>query len=154
MKVDLEVFDPAMCCSTGVCGPDVDPKLVHFAADLDYLKNQGVEVRRHNLAHEPGEFINHAVIKDLLARQGIAALPALLVNGKLVSSGCYPDRKDLAKATGVPMGGSAAGAVTAAVPAPASGGCGCRGASAPVTIGAASSKSISCCGGAANEPPV
>jgi hypothetical protein len=29
----LDVFDPAMCCSTGVCGPEVDPQLVQFAAD-------------------------------------------------------------------------------------------------------------------------
>ncbi len=30
----IEVFDPAMCCSTGVCGPQVDPDLARFAADL------------------------------------------------------------------------------------------------------------------------
>jgi len=24
----IEIFDPAMCCSSGVCGPSVDPKLV------------------------------------------------------------------------------------------------------------------------------
>nr|QTX14232.1 Arsenical resistance operon trans-acting repressor ArsD [Klebsiella pneumoniae] len=26
----LTVFDPAMCCSTGVCGSDVDQVLVDF----------------------------------------------------------------------------------------------------------------------------
>ena len=62
MKTFVEVFDPAMCCSTGVCGPDVDPRLVHFAADLDYLKSQGVDVQRHNLAHEPGHFVRGAVV--------------------------------------------------------------------------------------------
>ena len=46
----LQVFDPAMCCSTGVCGPEVDTKLVQFAADLDWLKSQGVIVQRHNLS--------------------------------------------------------------------------------------------------------
>ena len=46
----LQVFDPAMCCSTGVCGPDVDPKLVQFAADLDWLKTQDVIIQRHSLS--------------------------------------------------------------------------------------------------------
>ena len=45
----LEVFDPAMCCSTGVCGVDVDPVLVQFAADLQWLGEQGVEIKRYNL---------------------------------------------------------------------------------------------------------
>jgi hypothetical protein len=26
----MQVFDPAMCCSTGVCGPSVDPTLRAF----------------------------------------------------------------------------------------------------------------------------
>lgn len=49
----LEVYDPAMCCSTGVCGPDVDPALVAFAADLKWVAEQGVEVQRYNLGTEP-----------------------------------------------------------------------------------------------------
>jgi len=47
----LQVFDPAMCCSTGVCGPQVDTQLVQFASDLDWLRSQGVVVKRHNLSH-------------------------------------------------------------------------------------------------------
>jgi len=31
----IQVLDPPRCCSTGVCGPNVDPELVRFAADLD-----------------------------------------------------------------------------------------------------------------------
>ena len=46
----LQVFDPAMCCSTGVCGPSVDPALAHFASDLEALKSAGVVVERFNLA--------------------------------------------------------------------------------------------------------
>ncbi len=146
MKVVLEVFDPAMCCSTGVCGPSVDPKLVHLAADLDYLKKQGVDVRRHNLAHEPGEFVSHAVIQDLLARKGTAALPAILVDGKLVSAGRYPDRSELALAAGVAADASAPGPATTS--APSGGGCGCGGKATPVAIGVASVKQSGCCGGA------
>ena len=33
MSVTIRVFDPAMCCSTGVCGPSVEPDLARFAAE-------------------------------------------------------------------------------------------------------------------------
>ena len=42
----LTVFDPAMCCSTGVCGSDVDQVLVDFSADVQWLKERGVQVER------------------------------------------------------------------------------------------------------------
>lgn len=101
MATILEVFDPAMCCSTGVCGPEVDPKLIHFAADLDWLKSQHVDVRRYNLAHQPGEFARQAAVKDLLTNSGTKALPALVVNGVLASQGRYPDRLELAALAGM-----------------------------------------------------
>ncbi|MDZ7756834.1 arsenic metallochaperone ArsD family protein [Rhodohalobacter sp.] len=55
-KTVLEVYDPAMCCSTGVCGPDVDDEIVDFANDVKWLKTQGVEVKRYNLGQEPEQF--------------------------------------------------------------------------------------------------
>lgn len=48
----LEVFDPAMCCSTGVCGVEVDPVLAQFAADLKWVAEHGIAVERHNLGQE------------------------------------------------------------------------------------------------------
>lgn len=107
--VKLEVFDPAMCCSTGVCGPSVDPALARFAADLDWLAGHGVEVRRFNLGQEPGAFVARAEVKSLLDAQGEAALPAVFADGELRSSGRYPARDELASWTGVarsPAGGA------------------------------------------------
>lgn len=92
----LQVFDPAMCCSTGVCGPDVDTKLVQFAADLDWLKTQDVIVQRHNLSQTPAAFVENEAVKTALAKKGEAALPLLLVNGKVAATGQYPERVELA----------------------------------------------------------
>lgn len=92
----LQVFDPAMCCSTGLCGPDVDSKLVQFAADFDWLKSRGVIVQRHNLSQKPAAFVENAAVRAALKDQGEAALPALLVNGQLAIAGRYPDRAELA----------------------------------------------------------
>ena len=92
----LEIFDPAMCCSTGVCGPSVDPKLVQFAADLKWLEDQGVEVRRFNLAQNPMAFVENELVNAALTEKNEGALPLLLVNGCVVASGRYAERGELA----------------------------------------------------------
>ena len=97
----IQVFDPAMCCSTGVCGPSVDPQLVRFAADLGWLTSQGVAVQRFNLAQEPGAFAENAAAKDALEQAGEAALPLVQVDGEVKSRGAYPSRDELAAWAGV-----------------------------------------------------
>ena len=92
----LEIYDPAMCCTSGICGPDVDPKLVQFAADLDWLKSQGVVVQRHNLSQNPAAFVENEAVKTALTEKGEAALPVLLLNGKVATTGRYPERGELA----------------------------------------------------------
>ncbi len=100
----VKVFDPAMCCSTGVCGPDFDPKIVQFASDLDWLKSQGVIVQRQNLAQNPAAFAENPVVKAALTDKGEHALPLLLFNGKTGFSGRYPERDELAKFLGLTLG--------------------------------------------------
>lgn len=109
----IEVFDPPMCCSTGVCGPSVDPALATFAGDLDWLADQGVVVKRHNLSQEPGAFAEHALIRELLTERGDDALPAVLVEGELRSSGRYPSRQELSSWTLGATPSDVLGAVTA-----------------------------------------
>ena len=75
MSVTLRVFDPAMCCSTGICGPSVDSELVRFAADLDWLKSQGVQVERFNLSQQPAAFASDAEVKAALEARGEDGLP-------------------------------------------------------------------------------
>ncbi|MGA1236100.1 MAG: arsenite efflux transporter metallochaperone ArsD [Limisphaerales bacterium] len=99
----LEVYDPAMCCSTGVCGPQVDPKLVQFAADLDWLKSRGVQVERYNLAQVPAAFAASDIVKATLAGQGTDCLPLVLVDGSVASAGSYPTRREMARWAGVAM---------------------------------------------------
>lgn len=123
----VKVFDPAMCCSSGVCGPSVDPELARFAADLDWLAGEGVSVERFNLAQQPDAFVAHAEVTDALRERGEEALPLILVDGRKVIEGAYPSREQLARwasassekpsdATPAPV---AAGAATGAQ------GCGC-----------------------------
>ncbi len=92
----VEVFDPPMCCSTGVCGPTVDPALATFAADLQWAGGNGAVVTRYNLAQEPGRFASHDAVRKLLAEAGQDVLPVVVVDGEVRSSGRYPDRAEIA----------------------------------------------------------
>ena len=92
----LEVFDPAMCCSTGVCGVEVDPVLAQFAADLKWAAEHGVNVQRHNLGQEPQAFAsNEAVVK--IMQQGMDMLPVIMIDGHIISTGMNPSRQQLAQ---------------------------------------------------------
>lgn len=97
----IEVFDPAMCCSTGVCGPSVDPELARFEADLRWLGARGAEVVRYNLAQEPGAFANRPVIAALMASGGEDVLPIVLIDGAVRFSGTRPSRHELAGPAGL-----------------------------------------------------
>ena len=78
----IEVFDPSLCCSTGVCGVEVDQALVTFAADVDWAKQNGAHIERYNLAQQPQMFADNATVKGFLQRSGQDALPLILVDGE------------------------------------------------------------------------
>ena len=91
----VQVFDKPLCCATGVCGPDVDPVLPRFAADLDWLKQQGHQVERFNLAQQPTAFTENKTVLELVTAQGTDCLPVILVDGRVMSRGNYPTRERL-----------------------------------------------------------
>ncbi|MEY2343305.1 arsenite efflux transporter metallochaperone ArsD [Acidithiobacillus sp. IBUN Pt1247-S3] len=92
----IEVFDPSLCCSTGVCGVNVDQALVNFAADVDWAKQNGAHIERFNLAQQPQAFADNATVRAILQRSGQDALPLILVDGEVVLAGRYPKRTELA----------------------------------------------------------
>ncbi len=100
MSVTIRVFDPAMCCSTGVCGPSVEPELARFAADVDWLQKQGVAVERFNLSQQPGAFASTPAVTEALAR-GNEVLPLVMVGDRIAVEGSYPSRETLAALAGV-----------------------------------------------------
>ena len=114
----IEIFDPALCCSTGVCGADVDQALVSFSADVGWAKQNGARIERFNLAQQPMAFAEDPTVKSFLERSGQEALPLTLVNGEVMLAGRYPNRGELARWAGL---------TEAAVEAKQSGCCGGRG---------------------------
>ncbi len=97
----LQVFDPPLCCSTGVCGPEPDPALARFAADMQWVEGLGVRVERFSLTREPEVFARTPAVAEALRRLSVAALPLVLVDGQIVSEGAYPRRATLAARLGL-----------------------------------------------------
>lgn len=96
----IQIFDPAMCCSSGVCGAEVDQALVTFASDVDWASRQGTNIERFNLANQPQIFADQPVVRSFLQRSGQSSLPLTLVNGEIALAGRYPTREELAQWTG------------------------------------------------------
>lgn len=97
----IQVFDPALCCSTGVCGVEVDQQLVSFSADVDWAKQNGAQIERFNLAQQPLAFAENPIVKGFLERSGQEALPLILVDGEVALAGRYPNRVELARWAGI-----------------------------------------------------
>lgn len=97
----LTIFEPAMCCETGICGVDPDTVLITFTADIEWLRNQGLEVQRYNLAQEPSAFVADSTVKTEINRHGESCLPLLVLDGNVISRGNYPDRAQLQQLTGI-----------------------------------------------------
>jgi hypothetical protein len=109
----IAVFEPALCCNTGVCGEDVDQNLVTFTADMAWLLEQGPSITRHNLANDPMAFAHNEAVKSFLEIAGSAGLPLVLVDGVTVATGRYPTRAELAHWAGLDTPASVpAGAIT------------------------------------------
>ena len=99
----IQIFDPALCCSSGVCGTDVDQHLVNFSADADWARQSGAHIERFNLAQQPMAFAENALVKGFLQRSGQEALPLTLVGGEVALAGRYPSRSDLARWAGIAL---------------------------------------------------
>ena len=91
----IEIFDPAMCCPTGLCGTNINPELMRIAVVIESLKKQGIIVTRHNL------YVSNKTVNDFLQKHGADALPITLVDGEIAVSQTYPTTKQMSEWTGV-----------------------------------------------------
>ena len=90
----IQIYDPSMCCSTGICGTNIDPDLVNFAAMLAQLGQRGIQVERYNLGQQPMAFVQNSAVKALLDTEGTDALPVIFWDGQLKLKGRYPTKDE------------------------------------------------------------
>jgi hypothetical protein len=120
----MSIYEPAMCCGTGLCGVSVDSELLRISTVLNTLKKNGIVVRRYNLSNAPQEFVSNKAINDFVNAGGVDELPAIVVDGEIVITGRYPTNEEFARLLGIPAGilGEPQNS-----PPKKTGGCGCSG---------------------------
>lgn len=98
----LALYEPAMCCSTGVCGPSVDENLIRITALMQEIKKvEGKMMVRYNLAQNPNAFVRNQAVSQLLQEKGTDCLPITVVDEQIVKSGGYPSTEEIEDYLGV-----------------------------------------------------
>lgn len=110
----VDLFDGQSCCGPSANAEQASRAVARFVADAEWLKARGVTVRRLSLSSDPSEFMRSELITELLVTGGMAALPAVVIDGDLKCSRRYPSRDELARWCGLPDDGAAAPSVVAA----------------------------------------
>ncbi len=98
----MVIYDPAMCCPTGVCGPGVDKNLLRVATVLSRLDKKGIKVERHNLTSNPQAFIDNKTINEMLMKDGVDVLPITVLDGEVVKVKEYPTNDELVNMLEIP----------------------------------------------------
>ena len=93
----IKIYDPAMCCSTGVCGPSIDPELLRVATVINKLDKKGISIQRYNLNHSPQAFVKSRLVQQMLKQEGVKILPITLVNDQVVKKGGYLTNEEFCK---------------------------------------------------------
>ena len=87
-KNELIVYEGAMCCSTGVCGPEPDQELIAFSETMKRLQNEYGErltIMRASLTFNSLVFMAHPEIARLVKENGPEVLPITTINGEIIA---------------------------------------------------------------------
>jgi hypothetical protein len=98
---EIEIFDPAMCCSTGLCGPSIDTELFRISRVLNKFERSGILVKRHNLSSDPGIYLSNKKVNELIAKEGVEVLPITMVDGEIIKTKAYPTNEEFSQWTGI-----------------------------------------------------
>lgn len=98
----MKIFEPAMCCSTGLCGVSVNPELLRISTVLNALKKNGFSVDRYNLNSAPMEFVNNKAVNEYINAHGPEGLPVITMDDKIVLSGRYPTNEEFTQMLNLP----------------------------------------------------
>lgn len=96
----IEIYDPAMCCESGVCGPSIDPELLRVSFIVKNLENKKYPIIRHNLSNDPQAFVDNSQVNDMLHSIGVNGLPYIFLDGELKMTKRYPTNEEFSEWTG------------------------------------------------------
>lgn len=94
----IEIFDPPLCCPSGLCGPDIDPALLDINEAILKIKKEfdgRVTIERYLLSQQGQKFMQEPEVMKRLKANGVTMLPITLVDGKIVKEKEYPGYDEL-----------------------------------------------------------
>lgn len=97
------IYEPSMCCPTGLCGVGVDPELMRISTVVNNLKKEGIEIQRSNLTSSPMQFMTNPIVNQIINDKGVDELPLTLVNNQVFATGRYPTNKELSEILDIPL---------------------------------------------------
>ena len=118
----MSIYEPAMCCPTGLCGVSIDPELLRISTVLNTLKKNGIEVERYNLSNSPMEFMTNIAVNKIINEKGIDELPIVVLDGEIIITGRYPSNDEFIKLFNLPKD-----MLTDRIKPKKTGGCNCKG---------------------------
>lgn len=92
---DVELFDPPMCCPTGLCGPALDQTLLDLNEMIMSLQRENLRVERYQMTSNPNAFLGNAEVMSLVREKQMEALPIIVVRGKVIKVGAYPTADEI-----------------------------------------------------------
>ncbi|MDR2010933.1 MAG: arsenite efflux transporter metallochaperone ArsD [Bacteroidales bacterium] len=98
---EVKIYDPALCCPTGLCGVNIDPELMRIAVVVETLKKKGIIIERFNLRDHPMVYVDTKVVNEALMKETADILPIVTVDGEIVIKKAYPSNKQIAEWLGV-----------------------------------------------------
>jgi hypothetical protein len=87
---DVELFDPPMCCPSGLCGPSLDQTLLDVNEMIMTLQRENLRVERYQMTSNPNAFLSNTEVMKLVREKQMEALPIIVVRGKVIKVGAYP----------------------------------------------------------------
>ncbi len=91
----VEVFDPPLCCPTGLCGPTLDQTLLDVSEMVQALKDEGIAIERYQMASHPHVFLKHPDVMRLVRERGLEAFPITVIAGQIIKVGSYFTRDEI-----------------------------------------------------------
>ncbi|MCX6079985.1 MAG: arsenite efflux transporter metallochaperone ArsD [Chloroflexi bacterium] len=99
--VDVELFDPPMCCPSGLCGPALDQTLLDVNEMVMTLQRENLRVERYQLASHPNAYLGNPEVMKLVREKQMEALPIIVVRGRVIKVGAYASLAEIKAALGV-----------------------------------------------------
>lgn len=88
---NLIIYEGAMCCSTGVCGPEPDKELIEFNETLKKINKEfsDLDITRASLSVDVKMFLENKEIFQLVKGNGQEILPITTINGEIIAKERY-----------------------------------------------------------------